>query len=118
MPVLTVSEKTSPQVGFSRNRWILPSLPVMTTPKARGFSTRVRTMVAFALFCSWNWMAADRSKSVRTSPEMTRNLSLLMRDWQFFTDPAVPRSLSAALYCICTPNSAPSRKYSVMTSDW
>jgi len=38
-PVLTVSEKTWPQVGFSRNRWILPSSSVMTMPNSSGSGT-------------------------------------------------------------------------------
>ena len=32
MPVLMVSLKTSPQVGFSRNRVIRPVVSVMTMP--------------------------------------------------------------------------------------
>ena len=37
MPVLTVSENTWPQVGFSRNRWIRPSSSTMTMPNSSGF---------------------------------------------------------------------------------
>ena len=40
MFVLIVSEKTSPHVGFSRNRSIVPSSRVMTMPNSTGFSTR------------------------------------------------------------------------------
>jgi hypothetical protein len=39
MPVLTVSEKTCPQAGFSRKREMRPSSSVMTIPKSSGFST-------------------------------------------------------------------------------
>ena len=39
MPVLMVSLKTWPQVGFSRNRSIEPSSRVMTIPNSSGFST-------------------------------------------------------------------------------
>ena len=72
MPVLIVSLKTSPQDGFSRKRVIFPSSSVMTTPNWSGFLAWVRTIVAMAFLSSWNRMAAERSKSVRTSPLMTR----------------------------------------------
>ena len=49
MPVLIVSENTSPHVGFSRNRSIWPSSRVMTMPKSTGFSTRFNAIVANAL---------------------------------------------------------------------
>ena len=39
IPVLTVSEKTSPQEGFSRNRRMRPPSSVMTTPNSSGLST-------------------------------------------------------------------------------
>ena len=48
MPVLIVSENTSPHVGFSRNRSIWPSSRVMTMPKSTGFSTRFNAIVAKA----------------------------------------------------------------------
>ena len=50
MPVLTVSLKTSPQLGFSKNRSTRPSELVKTTPYSKGEGTRVRTMVANACF--------------------------------------------------------------------
>ena len=49
MPVLIVSENTSPHVGFSRNRSIWPSSRVITMPKSTGFSTRFSAIVANAL---------------------------------------------------------------------
>jgi hypothetical protein len=52
MPVLMVSEKTSPHPGFSRNLVMRPSLSVMTTPNCRGSLTDVRVMVAFAPYSS------------------------------------------------------------------
>ncbi len=48
MPVLTVSENTSPGLGFSRNRCTRPSSSVITTPYSSGFPTRVSTNVAAA----------------------------------------------------------------------
>ena len=48
MPVLTVSEISSPQVGFSRNWVIQPSSSVTITPYSSGSSTRVSVMVAMA----------------------------------------------------------------------
>jgi len=39
IPVFTVSEKTSDQLGFSKNRLIRPSSSVMTTPNSRGSVT-------------------------------------------------------------------------------
>jgi hypothetical protein len=89
MPVLTVSLNTCPQVGFSRKRSMVPSSRVMTMPKSSGFSMALRPMVARAPRSSWKAMMADRSMSVRTSPEITRNgspsSSLALR-----TEPAVP----------------------------
>ena len=46
MPVLMVSENTSPHVGFSRNRSIVPSSRVMTMPNSTGFSTRFNAIDA------------------------------------------------------------------------
>ena len=46
MPVLMVSLKTWPQVGFSKNRSIEPSSWVMTMPNSSGFSTAFRARVA------------------------------------------------------------------------
>ena len=56
MPVLTVSEKTCPQVGFSRKRSMPPSSLTTTTPKSSGFSTRLRAMVASAPCRLWKAM--------------------------------------------------------------
>ena len=50
MPVLTVSEKTSPQDGFSRKRRMRPPSSVMTTPNSSGLSTCWRISEATALF--------------------------------------------------------------------
>ncbi len=98
MPVLMVSLKTSPQLGFSRNLIILPFLSVMTMPKGRGLSTLVSTMVAMAFFLRWNSTAAFMSRSVKTSPLMTSvvpsSFHLLMA---LPTAPAVPRSSVAVM---------------------
>ena len=48
MPVLTVSEKTWPQVGFSRKRSMRPSSLTTTMPKSSGFSTCLRAIVTIA----------------------------------------------------------------------
>ena len=48
MPVLTVSENTWPQVGFSRKRSIQPSSSMMTMPNSSGSGTRVRPIVTSA----------------------------------------------------------------------
>ena len=53
MPVLTWSENTSPQDGFSRKRLMVPSGLVITTPYSSGFDTEVRTIVADAPFSLW-----------------------------------------------------------------
>ena len=110
MPVLMVSLKTWPHVGFSRKRSIEPSSRAMTMPNSSGFSTWTRPMVANALFSSWNSMMRPRSMSVRTSPEMTRKRSvrccIALR-----TEPAVPSGDSSDAYSMCTPNSEPSPKY-------
>ncbi len=75
MPVLTVSEKTSPGLGFSRKRWMQPSSLVITTPYSRGLATRVSTRVAAAPRRRWNSTAGRRSKSVSASPQMMRKVS-------------------------------------------
>ena len=94
MPVLTVSLNTWPHVGFSRKRSIDPSSRVMTMPNSSGFSIDLRAMVAIAPFSSWNATSADRSMSVRTSPEMTRNVSSSSA-WALRTEPAVPSGVSS-----------------------
>ena len=53
IPVLMVSLKTWPQVGFSRNRSMDPSSWVMTMPNSSGSSTAFRAMVARAPLASW-----------------------------------------------------------------
>ena len=94
MPVLMVSLKTWPHEGFSRNRSIEPSSLVITMPNSRGLSTRTSPMVAMAFLRSCSSTMADRSMSVRTSPEMTRKRSsssaMALR-----TDPAVPSGVSS-----------------------
>jgi hypothetical protein len=94
MPVLTVSEKTWPHVGFSRNRSIEPSSRVMTIPNSSGFSIDLRARVAIEPLRSCTATSSDRSMSVSTSPEMTRKGSsssaLALR-----TDPAVPSGVSS-----------------------
>ena len=76
MPVLMVSEKTSPHDGFSRNFVIRPSPSVMTTPYSSGSGTWRRHRVTAACFSLWNPMTALRSMSVSASPEITRNGSV------------------------------------------
>ena len=90
MPVLTVSEKTWPQVGFSRKRSTRPSSSMMVMPNSTGSGTRVRHTVTSAPFSLWNAISAARSKSVSASPEITRKLSSASRSSAFFTQPAVP----------------------------
>ena len=94
MPVLIVSEKTWPQVGFSRNRSMEPSSRVMTMPNSRGFSTGVRPIVAIEPFSAWVATMADRSMSVSTSPEITRNRSS-STSMALRTLPAVPSGVSS-----------------------
>ncbi len=94
MPVLIVSLKTWPHVGFSKNRSIAPSSSVMTMPNSSGFSTEQSASVARAPFCSWKSTTAERSMSVRTSPEMTRNRSS-SSSRALRTEPAVPSGVSS-----------------------
>ncbi len=109
MPVLIVSLKTWPQVGFSRNRSIEPSSRVITMPNSSGLSTAISPMVAMALAATWVSTTVPRSRSLRTSPEITRNrsssLSIALR-----TEPAVPSGVSSTAYDMRTPNSDPSPK--------
>ncbi len=72
MPVLMVSEKTWPQLGFSRNLSMRPSSSVTTMPNSRGLATRTSTRVTMARFSRWKSMARVMSMSVRASPLMTR----------------------------------------------
>ena len=95
--MLTVSEKTWPQAGFSKKREILPSSSNMTIPKSSGFSTLLRTIVASEPFSSWNWRRRVRSASVRASPLMMRRRSPSRPSCfsAIFTDPAVPAGASS-----------------------
>ncbi len=110
MPVLMVSLKTCPHVGFSRKRSTAPSSRVMTIPNSSGFSTAERARVASAPFCSWNSTTALRSMSVRTSPEITRKRSA-SSSRALSTEPAVPSGVSSVAYTMRTPSSEPSPKY-------
>src|SRR5207244_1344992 len=94
MPVLMVSEKTSPHDGFSRNFVIRPSGWVMTTPYSSGFATRTRVSVTAALRSLWNATTAERSMSVSASPEITRNVSSSAEPI-CRTDPPVPSGVSS-----------------------
>lgn len=96
MPVLTVSEKTCPQVGFSRNRWIRPCSSTMMMPNSSGLATRLSPMVTLAPFSRWKRTMSVRSMSVSASPEMTMNGSPFRCSSAFFTLPAVPRGTSSA----------------------
>ncbi len=95
MPVFTVSEKTWPQVGFSRNRSTLPSSSRMVIPNSSGLGTRVRQTVTSAPFERWNSISSVRSKSVSASPEITRKESSLSASSAFLTLPAVPSGVSS-----------------------
>jgi hypothetical protein len=97
MPVLTVSEKTWPQAGFSRKREMRPSSSVMTMPKSSGFSTLFRTIVTSAPFSSWKRTTCERSASVRASPLMMRRRSPCRSSCPsaIFTEPAVPAGASS-----------------------
>ena len=75
MPVLTVSENTWPQPGFSRKRSIRPSSSTMTTPNSSGLSTLFSAIVTKASRSLWKSTILVRSKSVRASPLMTRKVS-------------------------------------------
>jgi hypothetical protein len=104
-----VSLNTWPHVGFSRKRSTEPSSRVITMPNSSGFSIAFSAIVAMALRSSWKRTTSDRSKSVSTSPEITRNgsssSSLALR-----TEPAVPSGDSSVAYTMRTPNSDPSPK--------
>ena len=94
MPVLTVSEHTSPQPGFSKKRCTRPSASATTTPYSSGFSTFFRTIVASAPRSLWKAMAWVRSQSVSPSPDkMTKGWSKKL--WASFTLPAVPNGWSS-----------------------
>jgi hypothetical protein len=109
MPVLMVSENTSPHDGFSRNRSMFPSASVITIPNSSGFSTCFSAIdaVAFASRCAFT--NAVRSMSVSTSPEITRNVSSSSDD-ALRTEPAVPSGESSVAYRMVTPKSEPSPK--------
>ena len=110
MPVLTVSEKTWPQVGFSRKRWIRPSGLAMTMPNSSGSGTRASATVTSAALSLWNRTRSDRSMSVSASPEMTRNGASRSAASAFLTLPAVPSGMSSVAYCRLIPHSSPSPK--------
>ena len=110
MPVLTVSENTWPQVGFSRKRWMRPSSSAMMMPNSSGFCTRVSATVTSAPLDLWKATSSDRSMSVSASPEMTRNGSSRSASWAFLTLPAVPSGVSSVAYWRLMPNSSPSPK--------
>ena len=109
-PVLTVSENTWPQVGFSRKRWIWPSSAVITMPNSSGLGTRARATVTSAPLSLWNSTSAVRSMSVSASPEMTRKGSSRSASSALRTLPAVPSGISSVAYCRLIPNSSPSPK--------
>ena len=95
MPVLIVSEKTSPHLGFSRKRSMRPSSSVMTMPNSSGFSIGLQRERRDAHRClAWNSTSAVRSTSVNTSPEMTRKRSS-SSSMALSTDPAVPSGVSS-----------------------
>lgn len=96
MPVLTVSEKTWPQVGFSRKRWMRPCSSTMMMPNSSGLGTRLRAMVTLAPRSLWKRTMSVRSMSVSASPEMTMNGSPRRCSSAFLTLPAVPSGTSSA----------------------
>ncbi len=108
--MLTVSENTWPQVGFSRKRWIRPSSPTMMMPNSSGLGTRVSPTVTRAPASLCARTMAVRSMSVSASPEMTRNGSSRSSSSAFFTLPAVPSGASSVAYCRRMPTSSPSPK--------
>ena len=110
MPVLTVSLKTWPQVGFSRKRSMRPSSLTTTTPNSSGFSTRLRAMVTMAPRCLWKATMSLRSKSVSASPLMTMNVSSRSSSSASLTLPAVPAGACSTEYCMRTPSVEPSPK--------
>ena len=89
MPVLMVSLKTWPHVGFSRKRSMEPSSLGDHDAELEGVLDRTRPMVAMASFSSWKATISPRSMSVSTSPEMTRNRSS-SSSMALRTEPAVP----------------------------
>ncbi len=95
MPVLAVSEKTWPQVGFSRKRSTLPWSSTMTMPNSSGLGTRLSPIVTIAPFSRWKRIMSVRSMSVSASPEMTRKRSSRSLSAAFFTLPAVPSGVSS-----------------------
>ena len=109
MPVLMVSENTSPQVGFSRKRSMVPSGWVITMPNSSGLSTCLSAIDADAPASRWAFTNVVRSMSVRTSPEITRKVSS-SSSAAFRTEPAVPRGESSVAYRMVTPKSEPSPK--------
>src|SRR6266511_1364637 len=109
MPVLIVSEKTSPHDGFSRNFVMRPSPFVMTTPYSSGSGTCFRQSVTAAPFSRWKAMTLVRSMSVSASPEMTRNGSAPSASPICRTDPPVPSGVSSMLYRRRMPTDPPSR---------
>ena len=116
MPVLIVSEKTSPHDGFSRKRVMRPSSSVTTTPNSSGLVTRCSAIVTSLSSRRWCSMSAVRSMSVSASPEMTRNVSPASSLSAILTAPAVPSGVSSTTYSIVTPNSAPLSKYDSTSS--
>jgi hypothetical protein len=108
--VLTVSENTWPQVGFSRNLWMRPSSSTMMMPNSSGLGTRVRPTVTSAPLRLWNFTISVRFRSVSASPEMTRNGPSRSSSSAFFTLPAVPAGISSVAYCRLIPTSSPSPK--------
>jgi hypothetical protein len=110
MPVLTVSENTCPQVGFSKKRCTRPSSSRMVIPNSSGLDTRVRHTVTRASFSRWNRTRSVRSMSVSASPEMRTNGSPPRSDSAFLTLPAVPSGTSSVAYSRSIPHSSPSPK--------
>jgi len=95
MPVLIVSEKTSPHDGFSRKRTMFPSSSVTTTPNSSGLVTRCSTIVTSFARSRWWRTTALRSTSVSASPLMIKNVSPASRSCAILTAPAVPSGVSS-----------------------
>ena len=89
MPVLMVSLKTWPQVGFSRKRSIDPSSSVITMPNSSGFSTALQGDGGQRPARLVERDHRVRSMSVSTSPEITRKRSS-SSSRALRTEPAVP----------------------------
>jgi kynurenine formamidase len=91
------------------NNWFRGEAPMAPHPKPWPSAANIMSTVATPPLRLWNSANRVRSKSVRASPEMTRNVSssfpLASR-----TEPAVPRGASSTEYSMLSPSASPSPK--------